>query len=374
MRKHHPNNERVKRDYLTFLERARRMSPSSVDQVAAAIHLFEEGTNFKDFRKFHRNQAIAFHERLGTAINEKTGKPLAKATIHSRLMALKAFIQWLQGQPGFRSKITYDDAEYFNPSANDERIAKAVRERPIATLEQLRQAFDGMPAGSIVERRDRALFSTAVLTGARDGALASFAIKHVDIGNQLIFQDARTVRTKNAKTFISDFLPVDLVYGQTLAEWLKELGGLGFGPEDPLFPATSVDVGPDRQFVVTGLTREFWKSASPVRRIFREAFDRAGLPSFNPHSFRNTVAIHGEKSCQSPEEWKAFSQSLGHSSPMTTFMSYGEVPRYRQAEIMADLRRRFTNKPNRPEQALDEDTVRRVLAAANAVGRPREPV
>jgi hypothetical protein len=27
-----------------------------------------------------------------------------------------------------------------------------------------------------------------------------------------------------------------------------------------------------------------------IREIFREAFDRAGLPYFNPHSFRNTLA------------------------------------------------------------------------------------
>ena len=115
MRKHHPNNEHVKRDYFTFLEQAKRMSPSTVDQVAASLALFEQSTGYRDFRKFHRQQAIAFKERMQAAVSPVSGRVLAKATIHSRLMAMKAFIHWLHGRPGFRSCITYDDAEYFNP-------------------------------------------------------------------------------------------------------------------------------------------------------------------------------------------------------------------------------------------------------------------
>ena len=39
-----------------------------------------------------------------------------------------------------------------------------------------------------------------------------------------------------------------------------------------------------------------------------------------------------------PEEWKAWSQNLGHESGMTTFVGYGQVPGHRQAEIMLKLR------------------------------------
>lgn len=74
-----------------------------------------------------------------------------------------------------------------------------------------------------------------------------------------------------------------------------------------------------------------------MRGIFKEAFERVGLPYFNPHSFRNTLAILGEKICKTAEQWKAYSQNFGHSSPMTTFTSYGEVPPYRQAELLRDL-------------------------------------
>jgi len=118
VRRHHPQNERVKREYLTYLEQAKRMS--TVDSVAGAIALFEEATGYRDLRKFRRAQAISFKEKLQNAWHRKTGRPLAKSTILSRLMPMKDFITWLQSQPSYRSRITYGDAEYFNPSANDQ--------------------------------------------------------------------------------------------------------------------------------------------------------------------------------------------------------------------------------------------------------------
>jgi len=86
-----------------------------------------------------------------------------------------------------------------------------------------------------------------------------------------------------------------------------------------------------------GLARDHWSSASPIRTIFREAFVKAGLPYFNPHSFRNTLARRGQELCQSPEEYKAWSQNLGHEKVLTTFMNYGVVERCRQGEILRGL-------------------------------------
>src|SRR6185312_12927664 len=95
MTKHCPENERIKRAYFEYLEDAKRMAPATVNQVAAAIAEFEGYTGCKDFRKFHIQQARGFKAHLNEAANQETGKPLAKATIRSRLMALKAFFQWL---------------------------------------------------------------------------------------------------------------------------------------------------------------------------------------------------------------------------------------------------------------------------------------
>ena len=255
MRRHHPENERVKREDFNYLEQAKRMSQTSVDQIAAAIAQFEQSTNFRDFRKFHISQAVAFKDRLQRHINPETGRALAKATIHSRLMALKAFTIWLAGRPGYRSRIRYSDADYFNPSANDERIAKAVRTRPVPPLDDIRKALAAMPTDTVLERRDRAVVAFALVSGARDNAIASFSLKRIDLAARTVFQDAREVRTKNAKTFASTFFPgggdFEAITPNGSASWRRR----GFEPDDPLFPATRMAQGANRHFVAVGLER-----------------------------------------------------------------------------------------------------------------------
>jgi hypothetical protein len=75
-----------------------------------------------------------------------------------------------------------------------------------------------------------------------------------------------------------------------------------WGLDDPLFPATKVVVSDARHFEASGLDRKHWSSAGPIRAIFKNAFAAAGLPYFNPHSFRKTLALLGGQICKSPEE------------------------------------------------------------------------
>ncbi len=167
---------------------------------------------------------------------------------------------------------------------------------------------------------------------------ASFRLKHVDLKAQTVFQDGREVRTKARKTFVSTFFPVGPEPLAIVADYIAMLKGeLGFGPDDPLFPSTQMGRGADRGFVVQGLSRKPWSGAAPIRQIFREAFAAAGLPYANPHSFRDTLALHGDSLNLTREEEKAYSQNFGHESVWTTRESYGTLPAHRQAEIMRRL-------------------------------------
>ena len=47
---------------------------------------------------------------------------------------------------------------------------------------------------------------------------------------------------------------------------------------------------------------------------------------------------HPGRLARTPEEFKAWSQNLGHGQVMTTFASYGTVSWHRQAEIMRQFR------------------------------------
>src|SRR5262249_44524237 len=74
------------------------------------------------------------------------------------------------------------------------------------------------------------------------------------------------------------------------------------------------------------------------RQIFRDAFARAGLPYFNPHSFRDTLVQLGERMCPTIEHFKAWSQNLGHEHVQTTLTSYGNITPHRQGALVRSVR------------------------------------
>lgn len=76
------------------------------------------------------------------------------------------------------------------------------------TLEQIRHVIQTMPASTDIERRDRALVAFTILTGAGDRAIASLKLKHIDIDQGRVDQDARQVKTKFSKSFTTSFFPV----------------------------------------------------------------------------------------------------------------------------------------------------------------------
>jgi integrase len=328
-------NERIKRQYFAYLTEAKGNSEQTIDAVAKAIARFETYTRHKDFKAFHIEQAKAFKRELADQRGDRSGEPLSKATLYAILTALKRFFVWLAGQPGYKSRISYADADYFNLSAKETRIAKAIRPARVPTLEQIRHVIQSMPATTDIERRDRALIAFTILTGARDGAVASFKLRHIDIADGKINQDAREVQTKFSKSFVTTFFPVGDDIRAVVVNWVAHLRtDKLWGLDDPLFPATKVAIGENLRFAAAGLERKHWSSAGPIRAIFKETFAAAGLPYFNPHSFRKTLALLGGKKCRTPEEYKAWAQNLGHEDVLTTFRSYGDVSSYRQAEII----------------------------------------
>ncbi len=358
MTKHCAANERIKHKYFEYLKEAQRRNPTSVDQAAAALSRFENSTGHKDFKKFHRAQAVSFKHKLDRENSVRTGKPLSRATVHSTLSALRSFFIWLAGQPGYKSRLQYADADYFNLPETDVRVAKAVRPKKFPSLDQVHHVLSVMPAATDIEKRNRALVAFALLTGARDGALSSFRLKHVDLVQGRVDQDAREVRTKASKTFSTTFFPVGGNALEIVQDWCHHLRTVHlFGDEDPMFPATRVERGEDGGFTPTGLRRDGWANAGPVRKIFREAFAVAGLPYFNPHSFRDTLVQLGERVCPTIEAFKAWSQNLGHERVMTTLTSYGTVAPHRQAELIRGM------AASQEVPSLDPAAVAQVMAA-----------
>jgi integrase len=364
MTKHNGANERIKRDYYRYLAEARGRDEATIDGVAKSLARFEETTRAKDFKRFHREQAVAFKAKLALALNARTGERISKATMLSTLRDLRAFFFWLAHLPGFKSHIAFSDSDYFNLSDKDVTVARARREKRVPTPGQVNHVLATMPADTVLARRDRALVAFAALTGARVGALASFRLGHVDLAGGFVEQDARTVQTKFSKTFRTYFMPVCEHALSIVTEWVNELErDQLWGPSDPLFPVTAMGHTAEHGFVAVGLARHGWATTAPVRDIFKRAFEAAGLPYFNPHSLRDMLVRHAMALNLSPEAMKAWSQNLGHSDVLTTFTSYGGVPTTRQGELIKAL-----GEPRLQVDLLNDPHVAALIAAIQAKG------
>jgi integrase len=340
MSKLNPRNERIKRDFLRHLKNALGKSEATLDATRKALTRFEDYTGHRDFKTFRRDQAIGFKDRLAETDGQRSGVRLSRSTQASTLTALKDFFRWLAWQPGFKSKIHVPDIEYFTPSNKDLATAKAAKLREFPCLDQVRAVITAMPSETVIERRNRALIAFVMLTGIRDQALVSLSLRHVDLTKSppLVRQEPDRVQTKFAKTIYTHFYPLGDDLKEIVVAWIAELTKDHlFGPNDPLFPRTRMSQEGNRAFHAVGIEPKPWSHASPVRAIFRQAFEVASIPYFPPHSLRHTLGHLMQTVCRTPQQIKAWSQNLGHEHVATTMTSYGAIDPYQQGEILGAI-------------------------------------
>ena len=340
MTKYNSKNERIKRDYFRYQKEAQQKADATLDGIRKALMRFEEYTGYKDFVTFNKEQAIAFKKHMAAQKAQRTGEPFSKATLLSTINALKEFFRWLAWQPGYKSRLHVPDIEFFNLSDKDISIAKAAKHKNFPTLEQIRKAIFSMPTDTDIQRRNRALIAFAIVTGMRDNALASLRMKHIDRSHSpvLIRQEPDMVRTKFSKQIFTFFFPVGDDIQAIALDWERELREEKlYGQNDPVFPRTRIGHDKNMSFTTQGLEPMCWSDAAPIRKIFKEAFEAAGLPYFHPHSFRHTLGHLSQEICCNGEQSKAWSQNLGHDSPLTTFTSYGNIDPHRQGEVIKQL-------------------------------------
>jgi integrase len=339
--KTNPRNDRSRREYLVWLKEAKQRAQATVEQTRHAIDRLEAYTGYKDFGTFNKDQAIAFKQALLSGTVKRTGKPVSLASVHHTLQVIKDFLGWLQGQPNYRRHIKLDDIAYLNLTTGEERQAHTPNPRQYPSLEEYRTAIFAMPSETEPERRDRTLMALLLATGMRDAAVVGLKLRHISIDKGYVFQDPRDIKTKFRKAILTTFFPVGDDVLAIVGDWVAFLTDeKQFGPDDPLFPKTAIAPDDMGSFAPQGLSRTHWADAAPVRKIFKAAFALVGLAYASPHSVRNTLTQLAYHLRLPPEELKAWSQNLGHDSPLTTLNSYGHVTAERQAEIMTGLRNR----------------------------------
>ena len=350
MTKVNPKNARHRHEWRIELERDD--SPSTIDHKLAALACFEEATDYIDFDKITVEAVDKFTSYVVT-------RPTRSRTNVATVNSVKSFFQWMVMDERIKGKIARKPINALRLKRKDRTASRARKTRPIATIAQIEAAVKAMPKTTAIERRNRALIAITLVSGARDGAIISMRVKHVDLINKQVHQDPNEVDTKAGKQINTWFFPVGEFFIQEVEDYLAYLKTeQGFTANDYLFTSSARGRNENDQFCIIGISKERWASAQPMRDIFRAAFNAVELPYFNPHSFRKTLMALAYEMELSGEEIKAWSQNLGHEKLDTSVNNYGPVSLDRQRARMLAMHERLGS------ELSSADTIAKIKALA----------
>ena len=351
-----PQNERLKMAWTKEL--SKDLHVSTVDQKLAALGEYEAATDYENLTALSEDSVARF-------IAATLARDVASKTRNSTVRHVKAFFEWTVMAEHIKGKRAHGPIRSLRLSRKDKAAGRAAKQRPLATLEQIRSTVLAMPKTSAVERRNRALIAFAIVSGARDGAIITMRVKHVDLIGKEVMQHPDEVDTKGSRQIFTWFFPVGDEMIAEVADYIAYLREeLSFGDDDPLFPSTALGHDENDQFCRSGLSKRHWATAQPMRDIYREAFASNGLPYFNPHSFRKTLMVVAYDMGLQGETLKAWSQNLGNKKLDTSINSYGNVSKDRQKARILAL---HDAKPMATDTA---DTIAKIKALAASLQPP----
>ena len=323
---YNPVNERMKYKYRQHLRRIGQKDEKTVLAALKHIRDFEIFMDFTGFEKFNDHIADKY-------IQGMFNTHFSLSYITDNIRALKDFLNWLERQRGYRSKIDYNHIDYLNISRNQRSTAKAKEYQKAYKYEQIMQIIQKMPDKTDKEKRDKAVVSLQALCTLRISELRTVKMKNLveEDGQYFIYVCPKSMSVKFAKTRYAVFIALTDDIIANVIQWRDYLRSLGFKDADPLFPKI------DNHFARTNLLeqkirKEEIKSDTTIRDIFKSAFETAGFEYIKPHSFRKTLARYAET--QSPAFLNAVRQNLGHSSIDTTLSSYGQLSVAEQRKII----------------------------------------
>ena len=366
MRRHHPENEWTKRRYLEYPERGktafrRKYGPGGGGDRA----IRGRRPIIRISAKFRIEQAQVQKSSTRGPIQKPVGDS-PRRRVSSRLMAVKTFFEWLAGQSGFRRGLPIR-RQYFRPVGQRRAYREGETREPVATIEQIRRKITSDASQHAkLDQRDRALIAFTLLSGARTTQSPPCPEPRRSRKAQRVPGRA-DVRTKNRKTFTSWFFWLGTTSKRSWSDWINAdtNGRVDVGQDDPLFPASKVMLGAERHLRESaGLGRKHWQKRSSHPQDFQGRLRRGGACPMSIHTASATRWWQlGEQICTTPEEFKAWSQNLGHEHVLTTFTSYGAVAGHRQSQIFDQLRARvwISTAPADPNE-LDAETVAKIMA------------
>ena len=193
IRKYNPKNVRLIKKFISYLDTNLGLNPATITGAKRALKEYQTFTRYADFDTFSTSQVKGFKENI-------LSKGLSKTTLLHYMNDLKRFFEWLSQEQGFKSKIDMRDIQSLRLNNQETRMIKSQSDLDYAKFSDCQAVIRNMPSDTLIQRRDRAIMALMFMTACRDSALSSLHIKHFDKANDLIIQDPKDVKTKNAKT------------------------------------------------------------------------------------------------------------------------------------------------------------------------------
>ena len=362
-------NEQLKRRFYEWLKTSKGFSEETIKCYEKAIWLWEDFTNKDDFGSFNKTIAGAFKGWLRNKKKINSQESISISYCYDILRFIKTFFDWLSKQAGYKSKINQTAIDYFNLTRKEVREATQPKSVKYPVLDDIKQVIENIKGKTEIEKRDKALFSLAFLTGARISAIMTLPMKSFNRNSLVLYQDPDLgVQTKFSKKIVSSLVPFS--YKETLDYFLQWYDYLtkqkGFKPDDPIFPATKIENGKDNiNYYNTGeVENKQLKNSSSLRNIFKKRFEQAGVSYYHPHTFRHWWVKEMAKLPLTEEEKKAISQSLGHENVGTTFGSYGygRIEESRQIEIIKSID--FEGRKKEIRYSLTKEDIKQLVEEA----------
>ena len=332
--KYNSDNEKIKYKYRTHKKRTKRKDFETIKSELLHIREFEIFIGFKNFSIFNDDIADQY-------INWLFSQGYSLPYINENLRALRDFLNWLERQRGFRTKINYNHIDYLYLTNNQRKMSKAVDYKLSYKFEEILKTIRLMPKRTLIEKRNIAIISLQALCGFRISELRTVRIKSLIFEDDVWFVDVnpKYMKVKNSKQRNAYFmkLPDDIV--ENILSWRKYLISIGFKPLDYLFPIIPAKFN-QYNILESKIENVGIKSNTTLRDIFKKAFTSAGYEYLNPHSFRKTHARYAKR--VNPIFYDAVSKSLGHSTTDVTDISYGNISVVEQQEIYRELEADFS--------------------------------
>lgn len=310
-------NDRIIYSWLAY---AGRYDVKTMDQHLLAIRYMEDLLGCEPFVRLSTSDIARVREDLKRRVTAAPEEAWSKSTAKHRASHIKAFLEWLLRQEGYK-RLPADLADYMDLPKSFFEKALPQMSKAYPTIQQAAEMLTAMPVSTPLDRRDRAMVAIAFLGALRADTVASLRIEHIDIAAKHIIQDATVSRTKNGKSLVIFWFPIPSCISEIVTEWVAALYDQGFGPQDALFPPVSWLDGTEQPGAQRCLPM---KSTHAVTSAFHKASQYAP-ETYTPHAAKHTIAALRDELPLTQLQRKAWAANMGHDNETTTERHYGKM-------------------------------------------------